>query len=277
MRYLIWTLILLGCSDSSGGAKKSRPQPDDARVPDNGAVLEQRCKQLDYDACQTACEHNEQRACVVLGEALMEGRIGVMRDERGRQLLRAACERGAGDGCFVLAKRLMRDPGRDLPAARRYFARGCELEDWASCVHLADMLQLGRGETPTPRPRAVPWSGRAAAGWRARARPSESRSPRYRHRRRRNEPLRRGRRCRSPRPSGRGTTTPTSSPRPRSTNYSSRGPQASSWIPAKSQESPWPLCRTRHAWSWNPANTWLVALSVSEASSAISSGVFAAL
>lgn len=123
---------------------------DSAQPEEDPAALERRCKAADYRACALACERKEPRACVVLGEALVEGRTGRVEDARGRSLLEQACRDGAGDGCFALADRFMRSPDRDLATSRRYFARGCELEDWASCVRLADLLRHGRGGPADP-------------------------------------------------------------------------------------------------------------------------------
>jgi hypothetical protein len=144
-----WVLLLALTQLACGRESSKQGAPPAATLPsDSGAAagdLERRCKARDYRACEAACDQKEARACVVLGEALMEGRTGRIEDARGRALVEQACREGAGDGCFVLAVRFMRSPDRDLALSRQHFARGCELKDWASCVRLADLLRHGRG------------------------------------------------------------------------------------------------------------------------------------
>jgi TPR repeat protein len=88
------------------------------------------------------CDLEDSYSCGQLGASLFETDF-----ERGRTMVRDACEVGHGEACRRLARVLAdkSSPHFDAERAASLFSRGCDLKDIEACLGLADALWKGRG------------------------------------------------------------------------------------------------------------------------------------
>lgn len=100
------------------------------------------CCGPDRASLDEQCAAGAADRCHELGTAKIHGRGGPTDRKGGRFAIERACELGRADACAMAGELSY---GRRDRRARRFFTRGCELDNPTSCVDLAWMVEHGEG------------------------------------------------------------------------------------------------------------------------------------
>jgi len=171
MRYLTWiaiSLLAAGCAGSLPEAELSTgdgeaPGPDPANDHEALPLLSTACsaKGPKAERCQAerACVEGDADACLAAAADWKEAGGGGL--PWARIFDRRACAGGVAEGCKAVASSLEAESGeREVLAARRYFARCCDLGDQECCDRTgAPMPAVATAEPepgPAPEPEVAP-------------------------------------------------------------------------------------------------------------------------
>lgn len=104
------------------------------------------CQDGDVGACDRDCQKGDGEGCFLLGAAYEEGKGATKNATRAGELYRRACDLGFGTACGELAVMILDGvvPG-DPSDAVALCTKGCDAKSAAACALLGSMYQEGSG------------------------------------------------------------------------------------------------------------------------------------